>query len=176
MCRLIPRLQVLRCLALFGLSTGLGTDGVSVFSQEVQTRKIQFEHVRGKDAVADRLVEVYSRDRSVVARVDGERFQSDVRLYDVARGIPLGPTIKLKAHRITALAIGPDNRTLATAIGNFSNDWGEVRVWDGKLAKEVSRYSISTSEGRPALGEVVRLSFSEDGRTVKIVSGPPGGK
>jgi WD40 repeat protein len=176
MYQLIPPLQILRCLALFGLAIRLCTDAFPVFSQEVQSKKIQFEHFRGKEAVADRPVEIYSHDKSVVVRVIGERFKGAVRLYDAAKSIPLGPTIELKAHRITALAIGPDNRTLAIAIGNFSNDWGEVRVWDGKSAKEVARYSISTSEGRPALGEVVRLSFSEDGRTVKIVSGPPGGK
>ncbi|MFM7843225.1 MAG: WD40 repeat domain-containing protein [Planctomycetota bacterium] len=137
---------------------------------------IKFRHESRGEGVADKCVAAHSPNRKVMVRVTGERLRAQVRLFDAVSDMPLGPAIELKAHRITALAVSPDNSTVATAIGNFSNDWGEVRVWNGKTGKEVAQYKMSLAEGLPPLGEVFRLSFSDDGETVTIISGPPGGK
>ena len=137
---------------------------------------IQFRQEAHREGVAKKVVEVSSPDGSVIARVIRESGKSDVQLFDAVKGCSLGPLLELKAHRITALAIHPDNCTIATAIGNFSNDWGEVRVWNGKTGKETAKYTASPADDLPHLGEVFRLVFSEDGKTLTVVSGPAGGK
>lgn len=137
---------------------------------------IQFRHEAHRKGEAEKVVEVSSPDGSVIARVIRETTKSDVRLFYAANGCALGPLIELKAHRVTALVIYPDNCTVATAIGNFSNDWGEVRVWNGKTGKETAKYTASPADGLPHLGEVFRLVFSEDGKTLTVASGPAGGK
>lgn len=139
-------------------------------------RPIAFRCELRESGVADKIVLRHSPDKSVELRVVGERRRAGVRLFDATKGEALGPVIELKAHRITALAVSADNRTVATAIGNFSNDWGEVRVWNGESGKEIARYTIDATQMRPPLGEVFRLSFSEDGMTVTIVTGPYGGR
>lgn len=137
---------------------------------------IHFRHEAHREGEAEKVVEVSSPDGRVIVRVMRESGKSDVRLFDAVNGCALGPLIELKAHRVTALTIGPDNCTVATAIGNFSNDWGEVRVWNGKTGKEVAKYTASPSDGLPYLGEVFRLVFGEDGKRLTVVSGPAGGK
>ena len=137
---------------------------------------VQFRHEAHREGEAERVVEVSSPDGSVIARVIRETTKSDVQLFYAANGCALGPLIELKAHRITALAIYSDNCTIATAIGNFSNDWGEVRVWNGKTGKETAKYNASPADSLPHLGEVFRLVFSEDGKTLTVASGPAGGK
>jgi WD40 repeat protein len=72
---------------------------------------------------------------------------------------------------LTSLAIAPDHQTVATAMGNLSNDWGQVTVWNASTGKQVARY-----RGPPYLGEVFSLSFSGDGKVVSITSGPAGGR
>jgi hypothetical protein len=95
-----------------------------------------------------------------------------VRLFDAASCEPLGPTIPLGragyGFRITALAVAPDDRTIATAVGNFSNDWGRVVVWDAMTGERLAE--------RGGLGEVFSLDFGRDGKVVSITSGPAGGK
>ncbi len=120
----------------------------------------------------------YSRDRSVVLRVVDDKSSegAEVQLFDVAHDKPLGPQIELRARRITALAVSPDNSTVATAIGNFSNDWGEVCIWSGTSGKQIAKYKATGDSSSPYLGEVARLSFSDDGHTVVVVSGRAGGK
>ena len=90
--------------------------------------------------------------------------------------MPIGPEIDLRAHRVTALAVSPDDGSFATAIGNLSNDWGEVRVWNGRTGKPIAQYKLAPEKKLPPLGEVFQLKFSEDGRTLTITSGPAGGK
>jgi WD40 repeat protein len=147
-----------------------------ISGQETSTH-VEFRYERGDGKPAD-AKETLSPDKSVVVRVirASSKSKRDVRLFDAAKGTALGPTIELKAHRVTALAVSSDNCTVATAIGNHSNDWGEVRVWNAKTGKEIARYKAAGDETSPYLGEVSRLSFSEDGKTVTIVSGPAGGR
>ncbi len=161
-----------------GVMLILTTCTLQTYCQDLRQEKsapIEFRHQAGPNKVAQ-SVATYSPDRSVVARVVGERGKWNVQLFDAAKKTPLGQTIELKAKFITALAVSPDNSTVATAIGSFSDDWGEVRIWNGKSGKEIDRYRASRDKGLPDLGNVSRLSFSDDGKTVTIVSGPAGGK
>ncbi len=140
-------------------------------------KSITFRHTRRATGQAKEPRKVESSDGKVVLKVEGERFKGTVRLFDVATGKPLGPTIQpvdqpqLSSYRITALAIASDNKTVATAIGNSSNDFGAVRVWDATTGKEITHYN-----GPDDLGEVYTLSFSPDGKVLSITSGEAGGK
>ncbi len=163
-------------VAVFILSNLILGEPIGVAVGFEDPAAVQFRHEAHREGEAERVVEVSSPDGSVIARVIRETTKSDVQLFYAANGCALGPLIELKAHRITALAIHPDNCTVATAIGNFSNDWGEIRVWNGKTGKEIAKYTASPAEGLPHLGEVSRLVFSEDGKTLTVVSGPAGGK
>ncbi len=131
---------------------------------------IRFRRIRHCEVVAAEVRDVYSGDRSVVAKIEGQRFSPTVRLFEAASGQPLGPALEMRAHRVTALAIGQDNRTLATAVGNLSNDWGRVQVWNGKTGAAIAAY-----QGEP-LGEVLRMFFRGDDKLLDIVSGPAGGR
>ena len=99
---------------------------------------IVFRHELHAEGVATEPRRAYSPSRKVVARSIGEPFKARVRLYDADTDMPIGPEIDLRAHRVTALAVSPDDGSFATAIGNLSNDWGEVRVWNGRTGKPVS--------------------------------------
>lgn len=116
-----------------------------------------------------------SADGKVVLKVEGKEFKGTVRLYDAERGKPLGPSIPLAepgvAYSIDALAVAPDGKTVATAIGSLSDDCGHVVVWDATTGKAVAHY-----RGPPYLGNVYSLSFGADGKVLSIESGPPGGK
>jgi WD40 repeat protein len=166
----------LSALAIFSLSSTmlLGQIVRALATDDPVT--IQFRHEAHREGEAKKVGEVSSPDGSVFARVIRESTKSDVQLFHVADGCAFGPLIELKAHRITALAIHPDNCTVATAIGNFSNDWGEVRLWNGKTGKETAKHTASPADDLPHLGEVFRLVFSEDGQTLTVASGPAGGK
>jgi hypothetical protein len=124
---------------------------------------------------SDTTSEVLSEDGSVVAKTEGPQFKKSVRLYQSSPSEPIGPIISLAdpggSYRITALAIARDNHSVATAIGNFSNDWGNVVVWNASNGEVIAQY-----HGPPYLGEVFRLSFSEDDNVVNIFCGPSGGK
>ena len=135
---------------------------------------IKFIH-QPHEGVNDEPACKYSSDGCVVLRTIGTNFQKNVRLFNAASQVPLGPIIELKAHRITALAISPDHCIIAAAIGNFSEDWGGVRVWNGYTGKEIARYKASPKDQLPPLGEVFQISFSKDGKTLTILSGPAGG-
>lgn len=169
------RVSPLRILVLLIANASSWHSPCQLSGQEA-VRHICFRHERRGEGVAKEPKWAYSPNRSVVVRVIGERFKADVRLFDAASDRHLGPPIELHAHRITALAVSPDNRLIATAIGNFSNDWGEVRVWNGKSGKEIAKYTICPGQDLPPLGEVFRVSFSDDGNTVTVISGPPGGR
>jgi hypothetical protein len=132
--------------------------------------------VRRPPAVAARPADVQSPNGRVVAKVVGQNYRWNVQLYSAEPQRPAGPVIRLDAHRVTALAVADDNRLVATAIGNLSEDWGEVRVWDGLNGKELGRYAVSETAGRPPLGEVLRLTFNRDGTVLTIESGPAGGR
>jgi len=137
---------------------------------------IVFRHEPHDESEAKEPMRAYSPSRKVVIRSTGERFKARVRLYDADTDKPIGPEIDLRAHRITALAVSPDDRSIATAIGNLSNDWGEVRVWNGQTGKQLAQYKLAPEKKLPPLGEVFRLTFSEDGMTLTITSAPAGGK
>ena len=136
---------------------------------------ITFEHLVQNEGTAEENREVNSRDGTVVLKVEGPRFKGFVRLYETATNQPMGPEIALAgpggSYRLTSLAVAPDNKTVAAAIGNFSNDWGEVTVWNATNGKMVAQY-----EGPPYLGEVFDVSFSANGKVVVITTGPAGGK
>jgi WD40 repeat protein len=132
--------------------------------------RITFLHQPHKQEVAEEPVEQISFDKQFTLKVEGEKRKPIVRLYDAAKK-PIGPAIPQDAHRVTALAISRDNQTIATAVGNFSNDWGKVRVWDATSGKLVAEY-----QGKPYLGEVFAIAFSEDGQTLTITAAEAGGK
>ena len=148
---------------------GVGADG--------PYKAITFRHTRRAAGVAKEPRKVESSDGEVVLKVEGQRFKGTVRLFDVETGKPLGPVIQpvshpeMKSYRITALAVSPDNRTVAIADGNSSNDSGSVLVWDARTGKKLTHY-----DGPDDLGEVFTLSFSADGRTLSITSGEAGGR
>jgi WD40 repeat protein len=136
---------------------------------------ITFEHLIQSEVTAEEQRDANSSDGTVVLKVEGPRFTGFIRLYETATNRPLGPEIALAeagvSYRVTSLAVAPDNMTVAAAIGNFSNDWGEVSVWNATSGKMVAQY-----EGPPFLGEVFDLSFSADGKVVIITTSPSGGK
>ena len=136
---------------------------------------IVFEHLVRSEGTAEENSEVNSRDGTVVLKFEGPRLKGFVRLYETATNQPMGPEIALAqpgvSYRLTALAVAPDNKTVAAAIGNFSNDWGEVTVWNATNGKMVALY-----EGPPYLGEVFDVSFRANGKVVVITTGPAGGK
>ena len=148
---------------LFGLQLG--------WSQE-SPPSLKFDHARRRAGEAPTPKSVVSIDGKGVLKVQSKR---TVQLCEGNSGKALGPEIALGDKRlsfvITALAIAPDGKTIATGIGNHDNDSGKVDVWDGTTGKRIARY-----EGPPYLGTVFTLSFSEDGKTLSITSGPPGGK
>jgi len=120
--------------------------------------------------VAKEPTERTTADKQRMLRVEGEKRKPTVRLYD-ASGKAIGPAIPQAAHRVTALAISPDQQAVATAVGNFSNDWGKVRVWDAKTGK-----LLAEQKGPPYLGEVFSLEFSADGKSLTISTADAGGK
>ena len=136
---------------------------------------IVFEHLVQSEGTAEEIHEVNSRDGTVVLKVEGPRFKGFIRLYEIATNQPMGPELALAqpgvSYRLTALAVAPDNKTVAAAIGNFSNDWGEVTVWNATNGKMVAQY-----EGPSYLGEVFNVSFSVNGKVVVITTGLAGGK
>ena len=138
--------------------------------------KILFRVVRKPPAIAPRPGDTRSADGSVLVRTVGQNYRWNVRLFVAASHRPAGPELPLQAHRVTAFAIAADNRTVATAIGNLSEDWGEVRLWDGVTGRALGRYTIAESADRPPLGEVLRLEFNREGTVLTIETGPAGGR
>jgi len=138
-------------------------------------KPIVFRLTRRGEGDAGEISQVSSRDGKVVLKVGGKKYKGTVRLFDKATGEAIGPEILLaepgSSYRVTALAIGPDNKTVATAKGNFSNDYGGVDVWDGTTGKKAA---VDRGERYP--GEVFSLTFSPDGKSLEITCGPPGGK
>ena len=162
-------------LAIFTVAVFLLLQGCQGRSLPESMTRITFEHLVQSEGTAEEIREVNSRDGTVVLKVEGPRFKGFIRLYETATNQPMGPEIALEepggSYRLTALAVAPDNKTVAAAIGNFSNDWGEVTVWNATSGKMVAQY-----EGPPYLGEVFNVSFSANGKVVVITTGPAGGK
>jgi uncharacterized protein (TIGR03000 family) len=134
--------------------------------------RIAFEVKRGSGG-ADRWGEpAYSPDRRTVVKVLKSGLDLSVRLYDAATDEPVGPKIHVgRGGYVTGLAVAPDGKTVATALGNTSKDSGSVWVWDATTGEQVAFFN---RDGY--LGQVYTLAFSRDGRTVKVTSGEPGGK
>lgn len=134
---------------------------------------MRIRRIRHCEGAADEIQEAVSQDGSVTARIEGEKFKPRVRLFKSNSPDALGPELQANAHRVTAIAIGSDNRTVAMAIGNLSNDWGQVLVWNGITGERLAKFSAS---GRDSLGEVFRLTFRSNDKLLDVVSGPAGGK
>lgn len=162
------------CLAVFILAAALLPECQGAPQPEAP-QPITFKYAARGEGSAKACREVVSNDGKVVLKVAGPAFKGTVRLHEAATDKPLGPVIVLSppglSYRLTALAIAPDHKAVATAMGNLSNDWGQVTVWDALTGKQVARY-----RGPPYLGEVFSLSFSADGKVVSITSGPAGGR
>jgi len=133
---------------------------------------ITFEHTRrgaGEQPVMKSFTNV---DKKSAIKVQANQM---VRLVDTESEKSLGPDIRLVesglAFVVTALAIARDGKRIATATGNLDNSAGKVNVWDGTTGELIAAY-----KGPPYLGTVFSMSFSEDGKSLSIVSGPRGGK
>jgi len=165
---------IIYCLPVFILAAAL-MQMCQGAPQPAAQQPISFKVTAHGEGTAKDCREVASNDGKVVLKVEGPNLKGTVRLYDAATNKPLGPVIVLSkpgmSYRLTSLAIAPDNMTVATAMGNLSNDWGQVTIWDGMTGKQVAQY-----RGPPYLGEVFSLSFSSDGKVVSITSGPAGGR
>ena len=162
------------CISVFILAVALPQEGHGASQPEVR-QPITFKYTARGEGTVKACRKIVSSDGKVVLKVEGPELKGNVRLYEAATNKPLGPVIVLSepglSYRLTSLAIAPDNKTVATAMGNLSNDWGQVTVWDALTGKQVARY-----RGPPYLGEVFSLSFSGDGKVVSITSGPAGGR
>jgi uncharacterized protein (TIGR03000 family) len=118
----------------------------------------------------------YSPDRKTVLRVveKGDlNSDSSIRLFDAETGKPLGPKLRVGlGPRVTALAVAPDDKTVAAANGlRYQKDNIFVTVWDATTGKEVGSY-----RGPPALDEVFELSFFQDSKYVLITALPREGE
>ena len=162
------------CIPVFILAVALLLECPGAPPPEVPL-PITFKYIAGGKGIAKVSREVASSDGKFVLKVEGPEFKGNVRLYEAATSKPVGPVMVLSepglSYRITSLAIAPDNKTVATAMGNFSNDWGQVTVWNAVTGKHVAQY-----RGPPYLGQVFSLSFSSDGNVVSITNGPAGGR
>ena len=139
---------------------------------EIAHGQITFDYAARKDAPIPKADKVASLDGTALLDVQADK---SVRLFSTKTGEPAGPAIELQkkglAFIVTAIAIAPDNKTIATAIGNYGGDWGRVDVWDATTGKHLTRYM-----GPPYLGIVYALFIGKDGQTVFVSSGPAGGK
>ena len=166
--------SVICCFAVFTHAVALLPECQGAAQPEAR-QAITFKYTARGEGAAKACREVTSSDGKVVLRVEGPELKGNVRLYEAATNKPLGPVMVLSepglSYRLTSLAIAPDNKTVATAMGNLSNDWGQVTVWNAMTGKQVARY-----RGPPYLGEVFSLSFSGDGKVVSITSAPAGGR
>ena len=162
-------------ILIFILAVALPQERLGGTQPEAQRPLITFKHTARGEGTAKVCREVASSDGKVVLKVEGPNLKGNVRLYEAATNKPLGPVIVLSepglSYRLTSLAIAPDHKTVATAMGNLSNDWGQVTVWNAVTGKQVARF-----RGPPDLGEVFSLSFSDDGKVVSITSVPAGGR
>jgi WD40 repeat protein len=158
-----------------GVMTLVSFDELGPLPMPGGAQRITFKYERaggrGRECSA-----AFSPDKRTVLRVrnEGNPILDDksVRLYGAETGKALGPKISLRGRLVTALAIAPDGKTVATGVSlSVGGDEGDVRVWDATTGRQLARYA-----GNPPLGGVRDLEFSKDGRTVTITSGDYSGK
>ena len=115
-----------------------------------------------------------SPDGTTNLRVEnsGQPWEAKVRLYNAKTGKAIGPQIK--AGHISALAVAPDNSTIAIATVNGGWDDGDVHVWNGTTGRRLRLDPKDTGGwgGRP----IWSMAFSKDGKTLSVVAGKVGGR
>ncbi|MFI8070928.1 helix-turn-helix domain-containing protein [Streptomyces sp. NPDC086033] len=97
----------------------------------------------------------FTPDGRTLAVVDTEADGDQVRLLDTATG-RTRRTIKPSAQFLSAFALSPDGRTLATVSGSR----GSVKMWDVHTGRLQDSFSVG--------GEVASLAFSPDARTLAV--------
>ncbi|OGO04697.1 MAG: hypothetical protein A2Y60_07560 [Chloroflexi bacterium RBG_13_54_9] len=92
------------------------------------------------------------------------RARATVQLMDIATG-QLGPIFSHEDF-VTALALSPDGKTLATVVPTMVNNQfvGSIKLWD---AASGSGTATLTQDDRPAMS----ITFSNDGRLLAADSG-----
>ncbi|HWG42120.1 MAG TPA: TIGR03000 domain-containing protein [Gemmataceae bacterium] len=152
-----------------------GGDSVNVAFGPVTTNPVHCKWVRytGGRKTAEACSFAYSLDRKTVVKVLSKGTGLDdklIRLYEAATDKPLGPKITLHGHRVTALAVSPDGKTIATGFhSEYNRHYALVRVWDATSGKEIGGYY----DGHfPHLDEVFDLTFFQNGKFVLIIALP----
>jgi WD40 repeat protein/tRNA A-37 threonylcarbamoyl transferase component Bud32/tetratricopeptide (TPR) repeat protein len=95
-----------------------------------------------------------------------QRDRTAVGIWDVALGRPVA-TLRGSGEPVTAVAFGPDGRTLATAAGSASKTRPIMTIWDAASGRP-----IRTIKAGP--DPVQALAFSGDGRKLTAGGGTGG--
>ena len=132
------------------------TDGSTVWTLNPTTgEKLgrPIDHENGLNRNYDSIL--FSPDgRYVAAKITGVD-RAEVRVYEVATGAPVGPSLVHKLS-IVDVAFSPDGATLLTG----SNQDGDVRLWETVGGRQL------WEDVRP--GNAGRVLYHPDGRTVFI--------
>jgi hypothetical protein len=107
---------------------------------------------------------VLSADGKMVLRSEGHAEKGRLlsfRLYDVATDMPVGPPVAAGKH-ISALAIAPDNHTIAVCVYHILDSGGKILVYDGRTGEKISSY---------ATGAIKSVEFEPDSKTIRVVCG-----